>query len=164
VTSLLAPSLRSAQDDETELVFAIYASTREEELAQVPWERTEKEAFLRMQFAAQDRYYRGTFPHASYDLIVAGSDVLGRLYVDRESEAVLVLDLALLPSHRGQGIGTMLLQRVLAEAGAAGKPVRIHVERFNPARRLYERLGFRVLADQGVYLLMECVPYPNTAS
>ena len=160
----LAPTLRPARDDEAEVVFAIYASMRAEELAQVPWGQAEKEAFLRMQFAAQDRYYRETFPDASYDLIVAGSEVVGRLYVDRGADAILVIDLALLPEHRGRGIGTMLLQRVLAEAGAEGKPVRIHVEQFNPARRLYERLGFRVIEEQGVYLLMECAPYPNTAS
>ena len=160
----LAPTLRPARDDEAEVVFGIYISTRAEELAQVPWGQAEKEAFLRMQFAAQDRYYRETFPDASYDLIVAGSEVVGRLYVDRGADAILVIDLALLPEHRGRGIGTMLLQRVLAEAGAEGRPVRIHVEQFNPARRLYERLGFRVIEEQGVYLLMECLPYPNTAS
>lgn len=164
MSSLLAPRLRPVQDDDAELVFAIYASTREEELAQVPWGHAEKEAFLRMQFAAQDRHYRQTFPNASHDLIISGSDVLGRLYVDRAPDAVLVVDIALLPQARGRGIGTMLLQRVLDQAAAADKPVRIHVEQFNPARRLYERLGFRVIEDQGVYLLMERLPYPNTAS
>jgi GNAT superfamily N-acetyltransferase len=163
VRAALALTLRPARDDEAELVFAIYASTREEELALLPWGQADKEAFLRMQFAAQDSYYRQTFPEASYDLIVADPEVLGRLYVNRGPEAVLVIDLALLPQHRGRGTGTMLLERVLSEAAAAGKPVRIHVEQFNPARRLYERLGFRVIEDQGVYLLMEA-SYPNTAS
>jgi GNAT superfamily N-acetyltransferase len=164
VTPVLAPTLRPVQDYEREIVFAIYASTRGEELAQVAWDEATKESFLRMQFAAQDRYYRETFPNASYDLIVGSTGVLGRLYVDRGSDAVLVIDLALLPEHRGRGIGTTLLERVLDEARAAGLPVRVHVEQFNRARRLYDRLGFRVIEDQGVYLLMERAPYPNTAS
>lgn len=164
MTAAPALRLRPVRDDEAELVYAIYASTREEELAQVPWTAAEKEEFLRMQFAAQTRYYGEVFPHASHDLIVAGSEVLGRLYVDRGADAMLVVDIALLPEHRGRGIGTMLLHRVLDEATAAGRRVRIHVEQFNPARRLYERLGFRVIEDQGVYLLMERAPYPNTAS
>jgi GNAT superfamily N-acetyltransferase len=164
VTPVLAPTLRPVQDYEREIVFAIYASTRAEELAQVAWDEATKESFLRMQFAAQDRYYRETFPNASYDLIVGSTGVLGRLYVDRGSDAVLVIDLALLPEHRGRGIGTTLLERVLDEARAAGLPVRVHVEQFNRARRLYDRLGFRVIEDQGVYLLMERAPYPNTAS
>lgn len=147
--------LRPAGRDDAEVLFRIYASTREEELAVVPWDASIKEAFLRMQFGAQDTYYRATYPNTSYDLIVSGDDVLGRLYVHRGERAWLVLDIALLPEHRGTGIGTHLLKQVIAEATLAGKPVQIHVERLNPARHLYDRLGFRQMEDQGVYLLME---------
>jgi GNAT superfamily N-acetyltransferase len=163
VTALGAPALRPASEHDAELLFRIYASTREEELAPVPWDEPTKEAFLRMQFAAQDRHYREVFPDARYDLIVHGEEAIGRLYVDDGAEAILIVDLALLPEHRGRGIGTALLEQVIGEADAAGKPVRIHVERFNPAQRLYARLGFREVADHGVYLLMER-PYPKTAS
>lgn len=167
--------LRPAGPEDAELLLRIYASTREEELAPVPWDAPAKEAFLRMQFAAQDNFYRATYPHTSYDLIVRGNEVLGRLYVHRGEPAWLVLDIALLPEHRGNGIGTHLLKQVIAEATLAGKPVQIHVERYNPARHLYDRLGFRKIADQGVYLLLERRPntaggaarasgYPNTAS
>ena len=152
------PGLRPAGPDDAELLYRIYASTREDELAVVPWDAAAKEAFLRMQFAAQDTHYRAAFPDASYDLIVSGADVLGRLYVDRGETAWQVIDISLLPRHRGKGIGTRLLTDVLASAGAAGKPVRMHVERFNPARRLYGRLGFREIADKGIYLLLEWQP------
>jgi GNAT superfamily N-acetyltransferase len=152
---MTAPSLRPATEGDSELLYRIYASTRDEELAPVPWDAPAREAFLRMQFAAQDSYYRQTYPHASYDLIVDGEEALGRLYVDRGAAAWLVIDLALLPRHRGKGIGTSLLSSVLEQAAEAAKPVQIHVERFNPARRLYDRLGFDQIADQGVYLLLE---------
>ncbi|MGH3150011.1 MAG: GNAT family N-acetyltransferase [Streptosporangiaceae bacterium] len=151
-------ALRPAGPGDAELLYRIYASTRADELALVPWDAAQKEAFLRMQFAAQDRYYHATFPAASYDLIVSGEEVLGRLYVERGEAAWLVLDIALLPGHRGRGIGARLLTDVLAEAGAAAKPVQIHVERFNPAQRLYDRLGFRQVADEGVYLRLEWNP------
>ena len=152
------PDLRPAGPDDAELLYRIYASTREDELAVVPWDGSAKEAFLRMQFAAQDRYYRANFPDASYDLIISGEEVLGRLYVDRGEAAWLVLEIALLPEHRRKGIGTRLLTDVLAEAEAAAKPVQMHVERFNPAQRLYDRLGFRQIADEGVYLRLEWKP------
>jgi ribosomal protein S18 acetylase RimI-like enzyme len=158
LTTAETPGLRAAGPGDAELLYQIYANTREDELAVVPWDAPAKEAFLRMQFAAQDRHYHATFPNASYDLIVSGEEVLGRLYVDRGEAAWLVLDIALLPEHRGQGIGARLLTDVLAEAGAAAKPVQIHVERFNPAQRLYDRLGFRQIADEGVYLRLEWNP------
>lgn len=147
--------LRPAEPGDTELLFQIYASTRQEELAVVPWDAATKEAFLRQQFTAQDTFYRATFPDATYDLIVNGDEVLGRLYVDQGEQIWRVLDIALLPDHRGSGIGTGLLGEILAQATQAGKPVQVHVERFNPARHLYDRLGFSEIEDQGVYLLLE---------
>ena len=65
----------------------------------------------------------------------------------------------LLPEQRGRGVGTALLTAVFAESVPAGRSVSIHVELFNPARRLYERLGFRELSRNGVYALME---WPGT--
>jgi ribosomal protein S18 acetylase RimI-like enzyme len=158
VTTVGRQALRPAGPDDAELLYRIYASTREDELAVVPWEAAQKEAFLRMQFDAQHRYYHANFPDASYDLIVSGDEVLGRLYVDRSETAWNVIDLALLPEHRGKGIGTELLTQVLAAAAVAAKPVQMHVERSNPAQRLYDRLGFRQIADKGVYLLLEWTP------
>jgi len=175
VTTAGETSLRPAGPGDAEVLYRIYASTREEELAVVPWDAPTKEAFLRMQFTAQDTYYHANFPQASYDLVMDGEQVLGRLYLDRGERAWNVIDIALLPEHRGKGIGSRLMAEVLAAAGAAAKPVEIHVERFNRARRLYDRLGFRQIADQGVYLLLQWRPgaggsaarddgYPNTAS
>ena len=158
MTTAGEPGLRPAGPADAEVLYRIYASTREDELAVVPWDASAKEAFLRMQFTAQDTDYRTRFPSASYDLIVSGEEVLGRLYVDRDSTALHVLDIALLPQHRGKGVGTRLLTELLAEAEAARRPVEIYVERFNPARHLYDRLGFCQVADQGVYLLLECKP------
>jgi ribosomal protein S18 acetylase RimI-like enzyme len=65
------------------------------------------------------------------------------------------VDITLLPPYRQAGIGTAILRDILAEGTAAAKPVRIHVEKFNPALRLYTRLGFTPIADKGVYLFLE---------
>lgn len=72
-----------------------------------------------------------------------------------------VIDVALLQAWRGHGIGSSLLGELLAEASAAGRPVSLHVERENPAQCLYQRLGFRVLRDEGVYLRMDWRPPPG---
>jgi len=68
------------------------------------------------------------------------------------------MDIALLPEYRGRGVGGALLADLMAEASAGAKPLTIHVERFNRALRLYERLGFVPVADKGVYLLLQWSP------
>ncbi len=141
---------------DAELLLTLYASTRAEELAVVPWSDAEKDAFLRMQFEAQDRYWRAQKPGASFDVIVVDGQPAGRLYVHRMPAEIRIVDIALLPEHRGRGIGTLLIGRILDEAAGGGLPVTIHVEQGNRARALYERLGFTQIATTGVYDLLEC--------
>lgn len=133
----------------------VYSSTRTEELAQVPWTDEQKVAFLRMQFDAQHSHYHEHYPNAAFDVILIEGQPAGRLYVHRGSDEFLVIDIAMLPAYRNRRIGTHLLGALQTEAALARKPLRIHVERFNPALRLYERLGFQQIDDQGVYLFME---------
>jgi ribosomal protein S18 acetylase RimI-like enzyme len=160
-----AVELRPVEPRDEELLFRVYASTRAEELSVVPWDDAQKEAFLRAQFAAQDRWYGEHYERASFDVVLVGGEPGGRLYVHRGESEIRIVDIALLPEHRGDGVGTALLRDLFDEADAAGKRVTIHVERFNPALGLYERLGFAVSADRGVYLLLERLPvYVNTAS
>lgn len=143
---------------DAEFLFAVYASTRTEELAQVGWTDTQRESFLRMQFDAQRRCYEGDYPGAEFQIILVDGQPAGRLYVQRLEQEIRIMDLALLPEFRGRGIGTGLLRGILAEGSQIGQRVSIHVEIFNPARRLYERLGFRQVATHGVYLLLERAP------
>jgi ribosomal protein S18 acetylase RimI-like enzyme len=148
-------TLRPVEPGDEEFLFRVYASTRQEELERVGWSEAQKTAFLRQQFEAQSRYYREHYPEASFDIILAGGYPAGRLYVARWPEGIRIVDIALLPKYRGVGIATKLLKALISESETSGKPLSIHVERFNPALRLYRRLGFRQKADKGVYLLME---------
>ncbi len=149
------PELRPETDADREFLERLYASTREEELAPVPWTPEEKRAFLAWQFEAQRRHYRQYYPEASFDVIERGGCAVGRLYVDRREEELRIVDIALLPEARGRGIGTRLVTELLEEAAEGGRVVTIHVELANPALRLYQRLGFRPVEERGVYLLME---------
>jgi ribosomal protein S18 acetylase RimI-like enzyme len=148
-------ALRPVESDDEPLLFRVYASTRTDELAVVPWVEEQKEAFLRAQFDAQTRWYREHYASGSFDVVLVDGRPCGRLYVHRGAGEIRIVDLALLPACRGEGVGTALLRDILAEADAAGKRTTIHVERLNPALRLYERLGFSVAEDKGVYLLLE---------
>lgn len=133
----------------------LYASTRIDELAPAPWSHEEKMEFLSTQFEAQDHHYREHYRDTERRLIKVDGERAGRLYIQRREHELRIVDIALLPEYRGRGIGGNLLEQVLGEARAAGKAVRIHVEKNNPAYRLYQRLGLRTLEDKGVYDLLE---------
>ena len=151
-------TLRPVRPGDEELLYRVYASTRQEELAQTGWSEGQKASFLRMQFDAQSRHYREHYERAELSVILQDERPVGRLYVVRWPEEIRIVDIALLPEYRGAGIGTGLLDDLISESERRGKPISIHVERFNPALRLYERLGFREVEDKGVYLLMERSP------
>jgi ribosomal protein S18 acetylase RimI-like enzyme len=156
--------LRPIRSEDEAFLYEVYAGTRQEELAPLGWSEAEKEAFLRMQFSAQHRFYHEQYAAAEFQVILCDERPVGRLYVDRREDEIRIVDIALLPEARNAGIGSSLLKNLLAEASRAGKAVRIHVERFNPALRLYQRLGFARVADKGVHYLMEWLPENAAAS
>ena len=121
----------------------------------MPWDDAQKDAFLRQQFDAQDAWWHENYAGASFDVILVEGEPAGRLYVHRGRSEIRIVDIALLPAYRGDGVGTRLLEDLLAEGDADAKSVTIHVERMNPALRLYARLGFSLAEDKGVYLFLE---------
>lgn len=151
-------SFRPIRDADREFLFHVYASTRTEELAVTGWSDVQKAAFLDMQFNAQHTYYQQQFPDASYQVVLLNGTSAGRLYVDRTTDEIKLIDIALLPEFRNAGVGTKLLNDLIAEARKTNKPIVIYVEKPNPALRLYQRLGFEPIADQGVYWLMQWRP------
>jgi len=147
-------SLRPITSEDDSFLAGVYASTRAEELAVTGWSDEQKAIFCRRQFDAQSAHYRKNYPGALFQIIERDGAAIGRLYVAHWEREIRIMDIALLPEHRGTGIGTELITALQKEASAAGKTVTIHVERFNPALRLYERLGFQQVEEKGVYLLM----------
>jgi ribosomal protein S18 acetylase RimI-like enzyme len=150
--------LRPATAADQPFLFELYASTRAQELAQVAWEPAQCDTFLRSQFAAQSHSYHSNYPGASFEIIEIDGRPAGRLYLHPREKEMRVIDIALLPAYRGQGVGTHLLHTIVAAADRQGKSVSIHVEMYNPAMSLYERLGFKIVSTYGLYHLMEHAP------
>lgn len=152
-------TLRPVTPEDKEVLLRIYQSARAEELAQVPWSDSQREAFLRMQLAAQHAHYKQHNPTATYDLILLDNEAIGRLYVARREQEIRILDITLLHAHRNRGIGTSLIKGLMEEAATStGKPLNIYVEFYNPSYRLFQRLGFLKVDrpdDDGVNHLME---------
>lgn len=142
----------------------VFASTREEEFRAVGWPPAVLTAFLDQQFDAQRTHYRREYGASSFDVVTLDGEPVGRLYVDRAPADLCVVDIALLPTARGRGIGGRLMRALLDEAAAAGRAVILHVETNNPAFGWYQRLGFLPQGEPGVYQEMRWQPsQPKTA-
>ena len=146
---------RLATPEDRAFLLEVYASTRAEEVAATGWPPDQQAAFLQMQAEAQDSHYRQHYPGALWLVVERGGQPAGRLYLERRADEMRIIDIALLPGARGQGVGEAILSDLIEDAAADTGCIRIHVEKTNPAMRLYRRLGFATVEDKGVYDLME---------
>jgi ribosomal protein S18 acetylase RimI-like enzyme len=148
-------TFRPVGPEDGAFLLELYASTRAEEMAMVPWTDEQREVFVKMQFTAQQDHYREAYPNASREIILSHGRPVGHRYVARLEKEIRIVDITLAPAERNRGIGTFSLGELLNEGKRSGKVVRIYVENYNPSLLLFERLGFRQVEEHGVHLLME---------
>jgi ribosomal protein S18 acetylase RimI-like enzyme len=156
--------LRPATEGDYDFLVNLYGGTRQEELALTGWDADRREAFVRMQFAAQRGHYRAKRPEGREELILVDGEPAGRLYSDLGGDSYHLLDLCLLPEYRGRGIGGLVLTGIQAAAAARGRRVTIYVESFNRSLAFFERHGFNRSAESGVHCLMEWRPESDPVS
>ncbi len=154
--------LRLAVSADEPFLHAAYASTRAEEMAIVPWTEEQKRAFVQMQYRAQRQSYQTQFPQSQIYVIEQNGQAVGRMIIDRSASVILLMDIALLPEYRNRGLGTALMLDLLDEADRLHRPVQLHVEDFNPALRLYLRLGFIKTGEAGLYSEMTRQPQDHS--
>jgi ribosomal protein S18 acetylase RimI-like enzyme len=148
-------TLRPVTSDDEDFLIGVYAGTRAEEVAGLPWDANQRDSFMRMQFAAQQQDYQRRFPDSDHRLLLLDGRRAGRVYLARSENEIRILDIALVPEHRNKGIGTRIIKDLLTESSQSRKPVRVYVEQFNPALGLFERLGFSRAEDIGTHFLLE---------
>jgi ribosomal protein S18 acetylase RimI-like enzyme len=155
-----AVTLRPVTEADEDLLLQVYASTRADEMKQAAdWTPEQKEMFLRWQLQMQRQDYEARFPQADYQIILFEKRPAGRLWVARTPEQIRLLDIALLPEFQNRKIGSFLLSNLIKESEETGIPLRHMIFKLNTeARRFYERLGFRLVEDDRMYLLMERQP------
>ncbi len=143
-------TLAGAQDEA--FLRGLYVCTRAGEVQAWGWDEAQAQAFLAQQFMAQQLGYHHQFGAEHDQIVHLDGAAIGRLFVAPTGEALCVVDIALLPAHRGHGIGTQLLRQVLRTAAEQRKSVRLSVLRNNPAQHLYTRLGFTLVAQDDPHL------------
>ena len=155
-------SLRPVVSGDEDFLTGVYASTRAEEMALVPWTDEQRDQFIRSQFNAQQHYYAEKYPTGTHDVILSDGSQVGRIYVARLDQEIRIIDITLIPAERNRGIGSYLIKELLDEAQSKNKVTRIFVEEFNPSLSLFKRLGFKMSEQHGFHLLMEWVLLTNS--
>ncbi len=116
----------------------------------------QKQIFLKAQFDAQHSHYQKHYPDGEFNLILnAKKDPIGRIYTDQSDTEITVVDITLLPFHRGSGIGSSILKNIIEKARKANIAVRLHVVKDNPAFNLYSKLGFNIVKTNELNYCME---------
>jgi GNAT superfamily N-acetyltransferase len=151
-------ALRPYRAEDEPFLFQLYAGTRLHEIAPFGWPAAQQEAFLRMQFTAQQRWYAMAYPQAEHHIIEQEGIAIGRMMVSRQQTAAVLVDIALLQEHRGKGVGGGLVQQLIRQCDQEKLPLQLQVLRTNPALRLYERLGFLRTGEDQIYIQMEKQP------
>jgi GNAT superfamily N-acetyltransferase len=153
-------SLRALHDVDLPWLRDLYASTRAEEMAPVPWPELVKRTFLDEQFALQHRHYLSHYTGTDFLAIEhIEHGPVGRYYLQRSAPQHLLVDISLFPALRGCGVGSALIRQSQADAAALGHGMCLHVHAANAgARRLYERLGFVGESFEGTHQPMRWVP------
>jgi ribosomal protein S18 acetylase RimI-like enzyme len=164
----LAIRVRAETTNDLDISASLYAATREEELRATDWSDQQKQSFCRQQFDAQHAHYKTHYPRAQFLMIEEGVDAacktIGRVYFEQTMSELRLMEITIDPAHRGRGIGGAISAALLAHATHEAIAMGLHVESFNPARRLYVRQGFRDVETRGIYLYMRVEPAPEAAS
>ncbi len=158
---MITVKLRDETAEDESFLRQVYECSRAQELAMMPWTAEQRAAFLGFQFDAQASHYRSQFPDASFQIILASEESVGRLYVERRQDEIRVLDIVVLTDFRNRGIGTTLIRDLLREADEANKCVTVWVEKFNPSQATFQKLGFVKIQEDGFSDLMEYRPARN---
>lgn len=150
--------LRPVEEKDHAFIEAVFRTTREAELNLTTWNEYQKSAFISMQSAAQAADYKSKCPGARFRIVTYNNKDAGRIYTCETETGIRLLDITLLPKFRNKGIGSYLLQQLIERSNKTQKILSLHVELSNPALKLYQRLGFVPLTNDGRHYYMERQP------
>ncbi|MDP4145256.1 MAG: GNAT family N-acetyltransferase [Bacillota bacterium] len=119
----------------------------------------QKSNIIRQQFVIEQYQLKQTYPEAELNLVMFNGQPVGRLYINYGKNEDRIIAIGLLESYRFLGIGKKIMISVIETAAEKGKAVSLQVAWFNKsAYAFYEKLGFKVVEDNGVMYEMKYTP------
>ena len=157
--------LRPESPADEDFIRLLVLETVAAELGASEWPEPMRSHLLGIQYEARRESHRVNFPEAASQVIQADGADAGWIVVSILPDEVRVVDIVIRPERRRCGIGTAVLQVLLAMAGELGRPVRLNVHVTNGAAiRLYEKLGFRRIEGDDAQYFMEATPIANLSN
>jgi ribosomal protein S18 acetylase RimI-like enzyme len=158
----VAFALRPEVEADAPFRLALFRASRGPGWDQIPLPADMLTKIMEQQLHAQTQGYRAAYPEARLEIVTVDGAPVGRLATHRDAEAVHLIDIALIPERRGQGIGGTILRALKDEAAAAGTPLNLQVARDNlAAQRLYHRLDFVLTSANETHLTLG---WPSSAA
>jgi ribosomal protein S18 acetylase RimI-like enzyme len=148
--------LRPERDEDRGFRYRLFCQSRLPEWYSAGLDPALFEQLMQHQFTAQTVSYAAQFPKARFDIIEIEGEDIGRIVVNRPDHQIHIVDQAIVPERRNQGIGTSIMRALQDEAARSGVPMRLKVASTNdPSMRLYLRLGFTPIASNEAYVELE---------
>ena len=157
-TTFPSISLRVIAPEDSKFLLILYKSSRGEDLRGLGWDEQRISEFLDMQYEAQQRFHATEYKKAIDQIVLRGSEPVGRVTFEPREHEIRCVEVALMPEHRNAGIGTRLIRELQTEAKRQKKPLRLQVIRFSRSVSLFERLGFQRISETGTHFQMEWTP------
>jgi ribosomal protein S18 acetylase RimI-like enzyme len=141
-------SLRPAELDDKDFLWSLHCDTMRGYIEKVwGWD----EQWQREHFAERfDRY--------DMEIIEVDGVRVGAIQVDRQPGIIFLNNMHITPSRQRHGIGSEIVRALIDESDKRGIPIRLQVLKVNPARKFYERLGFREIGNTETHIRMERGP------
>lgn len=134
------PTLRLVTSADRMFLYELFVAVRGPAFAFLPAERIGP--LFQQQYRAQQASFAAMYPDADHHVIELDGDAIGQIRVDRTGDSIVLVDVSLLPMCRNYGIGRHVIGGLVDEAEYTGYPVELSVAADNPARRLFDGLGF----------------------
>lgn len=132
----------------------LYGTTRDD-IIHLPFDEAGKQAFILQQYAARKKHYDEYYAGAEDYIILYDGKQAGRYMIEFNPHDIRLVDIAVLPEYRDHGIGGAIIEETKKIAAETGRPFTLHAIQDSPALRLYERLGFKVIDETGIYNKLE---------
>ena len=141
----MSVALRAATTDDIDFLYRLHRAAMREYVAQT-WGQWDE--------AWQAQHFHQHFDPTACQIVVLQEQDIGLLCVERRAAEIFLGTIELLPAYQGQGIGTQLISALVDDARSQNLPVTLQVLKVNPARKLYERLGFAMTGETATHILM----------